>query len=171
MPIGFPSDASVTNVDGIQPLPNDVPPLADAIRTLDSLTQGKTATDFGIQYKYCVQDDERGNFLYGDVNTARCRVRDAYNRCLTEKHDVSEYRTDIPLHEQYTANVQQVEGYLEYAIEFLNRALGRIDGSVDDNDCDSFVDTVNSAKDVIQQHRTAAQNGYVYAGPPADSIL
>lgn len=171
MPIGFPSDASVTIVDGIEPLPSDIPPLADAIRQLDSMTRNASATDFGITYKYCVKDDERGNFLYGDVHTAKCRVRDAYNRCLTEKHGISEYQVDGPLHEQYEANHEQVAGYLEYAIEFLDRGLDRLDTPTDDSDCTEFINTVEDVKSILRQHHDAATRGTVYAGPPVDSIL
>lgn len=171
MPIGFPSDADVVEVEGIESLPNDIPPLADAIRQLDDMTRDRSATDFGITYKYCVKDDERGNFLYGDIHTAKCRVRDAYNRCLTEKHGISDYQVDVPIRQQYEANHNQVEGYLEYALDFLDRALDRLDTPTDDSDCVQFIDTVEDVQAILRQHRDAAQRGIVYAGPPVDSIL
>lgn len=172
MPVGFPTEADVTNIENIEPLPSSVRPLSEAILRLDRLLNDSSATDWGIKYRHCVKDKNDGNFLRGDVHTARCRVRDAYNRCLIKRNDINEFRKDVPTYEKYEANIEQVEGYLDIAIEnFLSSAFDRFEDDTDGEDCPELKDELKEIEKILNKHRKAAQHGVIYEGPPVESVL
>lgn len=172
MPLGFPKDADVTDIEHIEPLPANLPPLSDVIIEINSLLDGTSATDWGIKYRTCTEGENEGNFLRGDVHSAKCRVRDAYNRCLVKKNDISEFRKDLSPHEKYKANVDQVAGYLDIAIEnFLSSALERFCTEIQDEECLDLKRRLEDIVDTLRKHREAANNGIIYEGPPVDSVL
>lgn len=172
MPIGFPDDADVTDINHIEPLPANLPPLSDVIIEMNSVLDGTSATDWGIKYRTCTKDKNDGNFLRGDVHSAKCRVRDAYNRCLIKKSGISEYRKDLEPHQRYKANVDQVAGYLDIAVNnFLSSALERFCTEIQDEECLNLKSKIEDIMHILRKHRDAAENGIIYEGPPVDSIL
>lgn len=165
MTVGLPPDTDATEITGIEPLPKDVPSLPDIL-----LKMQRIVDNWKIEYRNCIGPDEDYRVLRGDVNSARCRVRDAYNMCVIEK-DFNKHRKKLDINDRYKTDPDLVAGYIKIAIEeFLSRAFERFK-SERNSMCSKLFSELKDIEEDLEKHKQAAENGVVYEGPSPESIL
>lgn len=147
---------NVKELNNVKSLPLGCPPLQDIVLELREMLNDSTATGYGVEYSCCVEKE--GNYVYGDLENARSKVKSAYDKRIGVNNKINEHRVDASRKE---ASPEIVCGELEYAVEHLDKALDRFVTDIEHSDCQELKQNIKRIKNNVEIHMNAADNGNI----------